>query len=204
MLDLQNEHILLELCMKHDSKAQKILYEKYFPKMMAVCLRYLKNEDDAWHVLNTAFLRVFSKIKQYKAEGSLEGWIKRIVINSSLDFIRSNTTYRKKFVLTNEFNTYGHPDEIERSTSDFLVASVNLSKEEIFELITELPPATRIVFNLFVIDDYSHKQIAERLKISTGTSQWHLSNARRLLKEKINSALSERNKNNDFIHGEAK
>jgi RNA polymerase sigma-70 factor (ECF subfamily) len=76
-----------------------------------------------------------------------------------------------------------------------------LSKEEIFELVGELPPATRIVFNLYVIDDFSHKQVAQQLKISTGTSQWHLSNARKLLKEKINVAIAKKNRSNNVIHG---
>src|SRR6185503_9024014 len=100
MLD---EHSLVQECLKRNSNAQRILYKKFFPKMIAVCLRYLKNKEDASEVMNTAFLKVFEKIKQYKSEGSLEGWIKKIVINSSLDFIRRNKTYRNKFILTDEF-----------------------------------------------------------------------------------------------------
>ncbi len=169
--------------------------------MIAVCLRYLKNREDASEVLNTAFLKVFEKLKQYKSEGSLEGWIKRIVINSSLDFIRSNKSYRDKFVLTDEFPLYGSPEEIDHEAIDFSDADMFLSKEEIVELISELPPATRIVFNLYVIDDFSHKQVARHLNISTGTSQWHLSNARKLLKEKINQAIIKKNNRNNVIHG---
>lgn len=169
--------------------------------MIAVCLRYLKNREDASEVLNTAFLKVFEKLKQYKSEGSLEGWIKRIVINSSLDFIRSNKAYKNKFVLTDEFSLYGSPEKIDQSAINFSDAELYMSREEIFELISELPPATRIVFNLYVVDDFSHKQVAQQLNISVGTSQWHLSNARKLLKEKINEAISKKNSKSNLGHG---
>jgi RNA polymerase sigma factor (sigma-70 family) len=198
MLD---EHTLIQECLKQNSNAQKILYKKFFPKMIAVCLRYLKNKEDASEVLNSSFLKVFEKIKQYKSEGSLEGWIKRIVINSSLDFIRSNKTYRNKFILTDEFLFYNSNEKTETDTLDMSDAETFLSNEEIFELIRALPPATRIVFNLYVIDGFKHKQIAKQLDISTGTSQWHLSNARKILQEKINEAITKKNRSNNIIHG---
>ena len=192
MLGIHDEKDLVELCQKQNRNAQKILYDQYYRKMMAICLRYLKNEDDALEVLNNAFLKVFSKIKQYKSEGSLEGWIKRIVINSSIDFARSNKEYKNKFVLTNEFPLYGSPVD---EADSFATMGSHLSKEQLFELIMELPPATRIVFNLYVIDDFTHKQISKQLKVSEGTSKWHLSNARKLLKEKINKEVIKENKN---------
>jgi len=198
MLD---EHTLIQECLKQNSNAQKILYKKFFPKMIAVCLRYLKNKEDASEVLNSSFLKVFEKIKQYKSEGSLEGWIKKIVINSSLDFIRSNKTYRNKFILTDEFLFYNSDEKTETDTVDISDAETFLSNEEIFELIRALPPATRIVFNLYVIDGFKHKQIAKQLDISTGTSQWHLSNARKILQEKINEAITKKNRSNNIIHG---
>src|SRR5688500_10228316 len=200
MLKMLDEHTLIQECLKQNSSAQKILYKKFFPKMIAVCLRYLKNREDASEVLNSAFLKVFEKLKQYKSEGSLEGWIKRIVINSSLDFIRRNKTYRNKFILTDEFQSYSSSEKQDNDTINFSDAEIYLSSEEIFELISALPPATRIVFNLYVIDGFAHKQIAKQLNISTGTSQWHLSNARKLLKEKINEAITKKNKSNNIIH----
>lgn len=201
MLKMLNENSLVRECLQQNANAQKILYKKFFPKMIAVSLRYLKNKEDASEVLNNAFLKVFEKLKQYKFEGSLEGWIKRIVINASLDFIRSNKSYRDKFILTDEFTLYGSPEEPDRAEISFPDAELYLSKEEIFELVSELPPATRIVFNLYVVDDFSHKQIAQQLNISTGTSQWHLSNARKLLKEKINRAVIKKNNSSNIIHG---
>ena len=201
MLNKIDEHTLLQECLRENINAQKILYKKFFPKMIAVCLRYLKNKEDASEVLNNAFLKVFEKLKQYRSTGSLEGWIKRIVINTSLDFIRSNKSYREKFILMDEFSSFGSPDPAGQAELDFPEAEMLLDKEEIFKLVSELPPATRIVFNMYVIDEFSHKQIAQQLNISTGTSQWHLSNARKILKIKINDAVNKKNKNNNAIHG---
>lgn len=192
MLNALDEKDLAEQCQKQNRNAQKILYDRYFKKMMTICLRYLKSEEDALEVLNNSFLKVFSKIKQYKAEGSLEAWIKKIVINSSIDFARSNKSYKDKFIHTSEFSLYSSTEDNENSLDNVPDAGSHLSAEQIFELVKGLPPATRIVFNLYVIDEFSHKQIAENLKISEGTSKWHLSNARKILKEKIN--LTDRNK----------
>lgn len=180
------ENDLVEKCIKQNHHAQKILYDKYFNKMMAICLRYLKSEDDAAEALSNAFLKVFAKIKQYKSEGSLEGWIKKIVINSAIDFVRSNKAYRDKFVPTEEFSSYDSTEESDSSPDSLPDAGSHLSTEQIFELVKELPNATRIVFNLYVIDEFAHKQIAENIGISEGASRWHLSNAKKLLREKIN------------------
>ena len=199
MLSIFNENNLVKLCVQQNSNAQKMLFDKYYPKMIAICLRYLKNEEDASEVLNNAFLKVFTKLEQYKAEGSLEGWIKRIVINSALNFIRSNKTYRNKFILTGEFQSYGTPDEISSEAVDGLPNTASsLSQEQLFNMITDLPPATRVVFNLFVIEDFPHKQIAKQLDISEGTSKWHLSNARKLLKEKIKETVIKENRNSNY------
>src|SRR5438105_1112105 len=172
MFKMIDEHTLIEECLRQNNNAQKILYKIFFPKMIAVSLRYLKNKEDSLEVLNTAFLKVFEKLYQYKSEGSLEGWIKRIVINTSLDFIRSNKTYRNNFILTDEFLAHGSAEEPSQNAVDFSEAELYLSTEEIFELVAELPPATRIVFNLYVVDEYSHQRVAKQLNISTGTSQW--------------------------------
>ncbi len=187
MVSIVDEKSLVDLCRKKNRQAQKLLFDTYFKKMMPICLRYLKNESDSLEVMNTAFLKVFDKIADYKAEGRLESWIKRIVINTTIDYIRSHKAYKEQFIHTNEFHLYGEPVE-ETDSSDVVDDYPDFSKEEIFDMVATLPPATRVVFNLFVIDEFSHKQICEQLKISTGTSKWHLSNARTLLKEKINQA----------------
>jgi len=199
MISMLNEKALVEQCRDQNRHAQKELFDRYFNKMMTICLRYLKSEDDALEALNNAFLKIFAKINQYKSEGSLEAWIKRIVINSSIDFVRSNKSYRANFIQTSEFHLYGEPEDADVLPDDKFDA-LDFSKEEIFEMVEELPPATRVVFNLYVVDEFSHQQISENLKISEGTSKWHLSNARKMLKEKINKAVILKNKNSN--HGE--
>ncbi len=169
--------------------------------MIAVCVRYLKSEDDALEVINDAFLKVFSKLKQYQKAGSLEGWIKRIVINSSIDFVRSNKEYKSKFTFTDEFPLHGSTVDDDDASDTFSVADSALTADRIFELVKELPPATRVVFNLYVIDDFTHRQISEQLKIGEGTSKWHLSNARKLLKEKISQSAINENKNSNHGKG---
>lgn len=201
MVSLLDEKALAEQCRKQNRHAQKVLFDKYFSKMMTVCLRYLKSEEDALEAVNNAFLKVFAKINQYKSEGSLESWVKRIVINTSIDFVRSNKSYRASFIHTSEFHLYGEPAEENGLTGEGVDAT-DFSKEELFDMVAELPPATRIVFNLYVIDEFSHRQISENLKISEGTSKWHLSNARKILKEKINRAVIL--KKNNPAHGEEK
>lgn len=200
IVSLIDEKVLLEQCRKQNRNAQKTLYDTHFKKMMPICLRYLKSEEDALEVLNTAFLKVFAKINQFKSEGSLEAWIKRIVINSSIDYVRSSKSYKANFIHTNEFHLYGEPGEEDDAITHMFDAALDFSKEEIFEMVAELPPATRIVFNLYVIDEFTHRQIAGNLKISEGTSKWHLSNARKILKEKINHVVAVKNKN--LNHGE--
>ncbi len=202
MVNISDEKSIIEHCRKKNRHAQKILFDTHFPKMLPVCLRYLKNDHDALEVLNNAFLKVFDKIKQYKAEGNLESWIKRIVINSSIDFVRSNRLYRENFIHTNEFHLYGEPREEDISPDDWEEDTTRFSKEDLLAMVGDLPPATRIVFNLYVIDDFTHKQISENLKISEGTSKWHLSNGRKILREKINQAVAVKNKNKN--HGEEK
>ncbi|HKR05293.1 MAG TPA: sigma-70 family RNA polymerase sigma factor [Bacteroidia bacterium] len=200
MLNIPDEKTLVEQCRKQNSSAQKVLFDRYFDKMMTICLRYLKREDDALEALNNAFLKVFDKISQYKSEGSLEAWIKRIVINSSLDFVRSNKAYRDNFIHTDELHLYGESGEESISPDEWFNDALDFSKEEIFDLVAELPQASRIVLNLYVVDEFSHRQISKQLKISEGTSRWHLSNARKILKEKITQAVLIKNKK--FNHGE--
>ena len=194
MLSIIDEKSLVEQCRKKNRHAQRILFDTYFKKMMPICYRYLKSEADSLEVINNAFLKIFDKIEQYKSEGSLESWIKRIVINSTIDFVRTNKAYKENFIHTNEFDLYGEPWE-ETDSKEAHDLPYDFSKDEIFEMVAMLPPATRIVFNLFAIDDFSHKQICEKLNISIGTSKWHLSNARKLLKEKMKQAVIRKSKN---------
>lgn len=193
MISIVDERLLVEQCRKQDSNAQKILFEGHYRKMMLICLRYLRNKEDALETLNTAFLKVFSSIDRYKFEGSLEAWIKRIVINASIDFARKSKAYRVNFVLTDEIDRYGGAGTSDRSDEE-VDPDLDLTKEELLEMVAELQPATRVVFNMYVVDGFSHRQIAKSLEISEGTSKWHLSTARRLLREKIDRAMDNKNR----------
>ncbi len=184
--------LLVEQCRKQNSFAQRFLFDKYYEKMYAVCLRYFRNEEEASDVINRAFLKVFDKIKQYKAEGSLGAWIKRIVINTAIDYIRSNKEYKKRFIAVEEFSLYGFPKENDADNDVFAVMGEHFSKEDLFNFVSDLPPATRAVFNLYAIDEFKHKEIAQQLKISEGTSKWHLANARKLLSERIKKEWSKK------------
>lgn len=163
---------LIEGCMNNDRAAQEALYRKFFPKMMAMCLKHTKNEQTSLEILNEGFFKVFSKIHLFKNAGSFEGWIRRIMYHSIVDYFRANKI-NKLFVSPDEL-IY---ERIEEKAND------NLAFEDLFKMVGQLPKPTQDVFLLFAVEGYKHIEIAEILGISTGTSKWHLSNARKMLKE---------------------
>ena len=142
---------------------------------MNLCLRYTKNENDAMEVLNTGFYKVFKSINRYDVRlGSLYTWIRTIIVNSCLDFIKKKESRFATQELSGEEQVYIAPEAITKMNAAALLT-----------LIRQLPPATQAVFNLYVIDGYTHKEIALLLKISEGTSKWHLSEARKLMQQLI-------------------
>lgn len=174
----RNDHItqldLVARCLKNDRRAQKELYVMYFSTMMNTCMRYTRDKEQALEVLNDAFLKVFTELKKFKGEGSLEGWIRKIVFHTSIDHVRKNTSYKKSIELDVEVD-----HEINEE------ALSNLTSEELLQVIDTLVPATKNVFVLYTIEGYNHKEISQLLNISEGTSKWHLSNARKQLQEKL-------------------
>lgn len=171
------EDELIKGCLRRDSSAQRLLYDTYSSKMYGLCYRYVKDSMEAEDILVTAFMKVFDKIGQFKSEGSFEGWIRRIVVNEALTFLRRN---RSMYLETDLEQADREPDY--NSLSDHLEA------EDLLKMIQELPTGYRIVFNLYAIDGYSHKEIAEQLGISENTSKSQLSRARvylqRILQDK--------------------
>ena len=163
---------LIEECKKNDVKAQNQIYKLFASKLFSVCLKYSKNYVEAEDILQDTFLTVFKKIEQFKHKGSFEGWIKRIAINIALQ------RYRKEVVfdIINE-------NQITDETIDIDEGLLNI--DFLLKIIQELPDRYRLVFNLYVMDDYSHKEIAEMLDITVGTSKSNLARARMILKEKI-------------------
>lgn len=159
-------------CKKNDAKAQSQIYKLYSRTLFTLCLKYSKNYAEAQDNLQDAFVTVFKKIDQFSHKGSFEGWIKRITINTALQRYRSVGV----FDIVNE-------DQIEDVAVE--VDNEDISLDFLLGIIQELPDRYRLVFNLYVMDDYSHKEIAEMLDISTGTSKSNLARARIILKDKI-------------------
>ena len=163
---------LLKGCLAGDSRAQQALYEKYAGKMFVVCLRYIKDESEAEDTMVHGFAKVFEKLEQFKGEGSLEGWIRRIMVNQSLLYIRKN----KAMYLEVDIEKAEH-------TPDFGTLDNHLEADDLLNMVQRLPTGYRTVFNLYAIEGYSHKEIAERLGISENTSKSQLSRARALLQK---------------------
>ena len=157
-------------CLANDRKWQELLYRKYFPSMMGMCLRYASDREEAMTIVNDGFLRVFKKIHLFSGKGSLEGWIRRLVWHSLADHYRKQARYLR-FLVCEE-----HDAPIFDSPAD------NLYAEDILNLVEKLPPASREVFRLYAIEGYSHAEIGKLLGISDGTSKWHLNAARTKLK----------------------
>lgn len=163
---------LIEGCKKNDAKAQAQLYKLLSAKLFGVCLKYSSNYAEAQDNLQDGFLIIFNKIEQFNFKGSFEGWAKRIMINNALQKYRG-----MRFL---EVVSHDIPEEESVELDD-----ENISLDYLIRIIQELPERYRLVFSLYVLDDYSHKEIAEMLDITTGTTKSNLARARQILKEKI-------------------
>jgi RNA polymerase sigma-70 factor (ECF subfamily) len=163
---------LIIKCKKNNRNAQGELYNRYAKKLFTLCLKYSKDYAESEDNLQDAFVTIFKKIKQYNNKGSFEGWMKRIVINTALQ------RYRKSSVLDVIKDDTVIEDVVE-------VEAEQVPLEFLLEIIQQLPDKYRLVFNLYVLDQFSHKEIAEMLNISVGTSKSNLSRARHILKEKL-------------------
>ena len=162
-------------CRNGNRQAQELLYKSFYRVMMNFCLRYTKNEMDAMEVLNSGFYKVFKNIHQYDPDkASLYTWIRTIIINNCLDFIR----VKEKNIKAEELDK---AEEIELEPE--IISK--MKSVDLLEMIRQLPTATQTVFNLYVIEGYTHKEIGQRVGISEGTSKWHLSEARKILKQLI-------------------
>lgn len=164
---------LIADCKKNDTKAQAQLYKLFAAKFFGVCLKYSANYAEAEDNLQDGFLIIFKKIDQFNFKGSFEGWAKRIMINNALQKYRGGVRFLE---IVNE-------DIAEEETLE--IDDDNISLDYLISIIQELPERYRLVFNLYVLDDYSHKEIAEMLDITTGTTKSNLARARAILKEKI-------------------
>ncbi len=171
---------LINNCKKNDTSAQSQLYKLFSGKLFSLCLKYSRNHAEAEDNLQDSFVTIFNKISQYNNIGSFEGWLKRVTINTALQ------RYRDKGV----FNII-NDENIEDVTVE--VEDDDLSIDYLLNIIQELPNRYRLVFNLYVLDGYSHKEVADMLSISTGTSKSNLARARLILKEKIENYKASQN-----------
>ncbi|MGX5688174.1 RNA polymerase sigma factor [Arcticibacter tournemirensis] len=165
---------LLEGCRRGERRTQELLYKLLGSKMMGICMRYAKDRFEAEDMLQVGFVKVFQKVKEFRGEGSFEGWIRRIMVNSAIE------VYRKNQRMINVVDI----DEVYDAPQSMFDMN-KLEAKDLLNLIQHLSSGYRVVFNLYAIEGYSHKEIAEQLGITEGASKSQLSRARAILKEKI-------------------
>lgn len=173
------EQEIINGCLKKDSVYEEHLYKQYYSMFLGICMRYAKDIQNAKQLLNDGFVKIFMSIGSFRNEGSFEGWMRKIIVNTCLEYIKSKDFKKNSLVV--------HKDIVD-DEADMVVyneAQKNIDAHELITILQGLPPVTRVVFNLFAFEGYSHIEIAALLNISTGTSSWHVHNARSILKKKI-------------------
>lgn len=170
------EQLLIEGCRKKHPKAQRELYERFSGKLFAICLRYIKDEIEAEDVLVKGFMKVFEKMDQFQGDGSFEGWIRKIMVNESLQYIRKN----KNIYMQVDIDNAQYEVNIEAIESQ-------LAADDLLNLIGKLPVGYRTIFNLYAIEGYAHQEIADMLQISANTSKSQLSRARAMIQRELAS-----------------
>lgn len=181
----EKDHDLIRGCVNWDKKAQNALYNRYAATMFAVCFRYSRTREDAEDTFSEGFMKVFDNIQKYKFTGSLEGWIRRIMVNCAID------KFRKNSIIMDDYAIVENQPEVKNAYYDSIHNQYNA--EELIQLVQKLPPAYKMVFNLYAIEGYKHKEIADLLGISEGTSKSNLSDARAFLQK----ALAKKSNNMD-------
>lgn len=171
-----NEEII-QACIKKKRKAQFEMFKLCYAYLMAICRRYYSNKEDSEAILNKAFLKILDNLKKYRPEVPFKLWIRRIMINTIIDEFRKEKKYREKM----------HFSEmtVESKNSELNIAELNLDAAYLYKMLDNLPEMSRRVFCLYAIEGFKHLEIAEQLDITEGTSKWHVSNARSLLREML-------------------
>ncbi len=180
MIDFSNNasiEKLIKACIRGEKKYQKILYQSFYGKMLTVCMRYATDISEAQDILHDGYIKVFNKLKSFEYKGSFEGWIRRIIVNNAIDYVRN----KRDFVISiSDDNTFNNLKDDSFDNNDEQL--IKMKAEIIIKLIQKLSPAYRTVFNMYVIEEYSHKEIAEELNISIGTSKSNFAKAKLKLK----------------------
>ncbi|HTO14574.1 MAG TPA: sigma-70 family RNA polymerase sigma factor [Edaphocola sp.] len=164
---------LISGCARNERSAQSKLYEIFYPRMIGMVKRYFPDQQRAEEILNNGFLRAFQKINKYGYKGSFEGWLRKIIFHAVSDYARTELNYSKNtlFVEKEEF--------VQKE------AITDLYYDDLLKLVYELPEQHRVVFNMYVFEDLSHREISKEIGLTESTSKWYLSNARKMLKEKV-------------------
>ena len=166
-------------CLKGDRRAQQQVYQLFYGKMLPVCLRYTQNIDQAKDIVQDGFIKVFTNIEKYNRKGSFEGWIRRIMVNTAIDFFRKS---KNDWLLLGEDQSMEDYMEVEEEEED-MDSQYEFSAAQVIEAVQKLSPAYRTVFNLYVFENLQHNEIAEKLGISIGTSKSNLAKAKKSLKK---------------------
>lgn len=176
---LQPKHItteeLVKRCVKGDSKAQAMLYKQYAAKMLGVCMRYATSKMEAEDMLQNGFIKVFQKLENYRGDGPFEGWVRRIMVHSAIEYYRKH----HKMMQVVDIDESGYEQPVSAAAVE------KLDVQELLGLVQQLSPGYRMVFNMYAIEGYSHKEIAEIAGITEGASKSQLSRARAILKEQV-------------------
>ena len=184
-MPLYSEKEIIKGCQESNRVYQEYLYKHYYSLFLKMCARYAKNIEDAEQLLNDSFLRIFNNVNSFKHAGSFEGWMKRIVVNTCLDYLKSKQ-------LKNAMQISYAASMTEETNIAFTTQAIHqVEFKELLGMIQTLPPVSKTVFNLYVFDGFSHKEIAAMLDINESTSSWHLHHARNLLQKKLKSADAE-------------
>ena len=185
-LERLTEDQLIQGILKNKPGAAGVLYDRYAPVLLGLCMRYCGNREDAEDVMHDGLIQILRHLHSFKARhhGAFEGWMKRIMINTSLNFLRIKKS--RDFIRQDEIHLSNQPDAHDDTTA---LPGIDLSREELLSMIASLPEGYRAVFNMYVFDDYSHKEIAEILGCSENTSKSQLSKARALLRKKIEEVV---------------
>lgn len=178
----ESEDILIKKCIEWNASAQKRLYEMYASKMFALCFRYSRNKEEAEDILHEGFMKVFENISKFRKEGSFEGWIRKIMYNTAIYKFRQRKEIENTVSIDNptlNLSKYSHENTLSK-----------IGEKELIALIQKLPPRYQMVFNLYVFEGLKHREIAEKLNITEGTSKSNLSDARTILQREITKSIT--------------
>ena len=180
-----NDEQILSECIKNDRKAQELLYEKYAPSLLGICIRFTRNRDEAEDVLQEGFVKIFLNLSNFKGKSSLMSWMRRIVINTAITMYHRNLKHQ---------HHYDVEDFRERNVGEMDLNDLEFTREELFNVISALPAGYKMVFNLYAIEGFKHKEIAKKMQIDINTSKSQYSRAKKLIQRKLGELKRESKK----------